>query len=117
MSKNDNAKKQTQGTWAIQREDVNGSNPGCSPGVDGYSSQPRDESLNSSGKNRSEGNQVGYFLIPTLGKIIDRLIDSWRDREKEATDCLDWYNEQVEKCRKEIGSLEEIKAELKSQTE
>ncbi|NEN90014.1 MAG: hypothetical protein F6K48_14285 [Okeania sp. SIO3H1] len=68
-------------------------------------------------EDRSSGDSFRFCSISLFGKILDRLITSWEDREKEATDCLDWYQNQVNRCQQEIKSLEEIKAELTKNTE
>ncbi len=109
---NQDAKKQTQGTRTIQTTDISSSDTGSSGGFDESSNQSRLESVVANGENWSGGNKVKGFIRSTVGKLIDRLIDSWRDRKKEAVDCLDWYNDQVNKCDKEIELLELMKVEL-----
>lgn len=68
-------------------------------------------------ENWSSGDSFRICSISLFGKILDRLITSWKDREKEATDCLDWYQNQINRCQEEIKSLEDIKAELAKNVE
>ena len=83
-----------------------------STGVDEPSNQLGAKSVGLDGKNWPGGNKVKSFVSSTVGKLIDRLINSWKDRRKEAVDCLDWYNNQVSKCDEEINFLELMKVEL-----
>ncbi len=76
------------------------------------SNQPWLESVRPVGENWTGGNKIKRFVSTTVGKLIDRLIQSWTDRKKEALDCLTRYNDQINKCNEEIGLLELIKAEL-----
>ncbi len=108
----ENAKKQTQGTRRVQTGSHDEYDARSSTGLDESSDQPGLESFSSSGENWPGGNKVKGFINSTVGKLIDRLIDSWKDREKEAKDCLDWYNQQLVKCRKEVELLELMKAEM-----
>ncbi|MDJ0553500.1 MAG: hypothetical protein QNJ68_03490 [Microcoleaceae cyanobacterium MO_207.B10] len=110
-------KEQTQGTWGVQGDNVGKPDNRSSSGPNEHSRQDGIESFSTSGENRTGGYPAGVFLSQTVGKIIDRLIDSWRDREKEASDCLEWYQNQIEKCQEEINSLEDIKAELTEKLE
>ncbi|MDY7008765.1 MAG: hypothetical protein SWX82_33835 [Cyanobacteriota bacterium] len=112
-----NAKKQTQGTRPIQRVDISQRHIGGSEGVDEYSNRIRYKSIGAAGKDWSEGNTTQDVWQRTTKKILDRLIDSWKDRRREAEDCLNWHNSLLSKCNDEIEILELMKAELEANTE
>ena len=59
------------------------------------SNQPWLESVRPVGENWTGGNKIKRFVSTTVGKLIDRLIQSWTDRKKEALDCLTRYNDPV----------------------
>ncbi|MGD1712861.1 hypothetical protein [Dapis sp. BLCC M172] len=88
------------------------SNLNSSAGTNESSDYSGAESVRPDGENRSRGNKIKSFVSATVGKLIDRLIQSWKDRKKEAVDCLEWYNSQADKCDKEIELLELMKVEL-----
>ncbi len=110
-AKNEKSKTQAtrgnEGHFSNSESDFN-----SSTGLDESSGQPGLESVGFNGENRTRGNKVKSFVSTAVGKLIDRLIDSWRDRKKEAKDCLTWYNDQIAKCDSEIELLEMMKVEL-----
>ncbi|MGB3513181.1 MAG: hypothetical protein WBA93_29000 [Microcoleaceae cyanobacterium] len=112
-----NEEKQAQDKRRNQTASGAKDNQDCGGRVEGASGQVSDIKIGISGANWQEANIPQFFICGTLGKILDRLITSWQDREKEAVDCLDWYQNQVEKCQQEIKSLEDIKAELAKNVE
>ena len=109
---NENVKEQTQGKRTVQGIIFSSGDSRSSARVDGTSDSIGSESFSSTGENRQEGNKTQPIICATVGKLIDRLIDSWKDRKQEANDCLDWYNNQVSRCDKEIELLQLIKEDL-----
>ncbi|NEO55918.1 MAG: hypothetical protein F6K54_24330 [Okeania sp. SIO3B5] len=99
--------RRNEGHFSNSEDDFN-----SSTGVDEPSNQPGVKSVGLDGKNWQGGDSIKPFVCGAFGKILDRLIDSWEDRKKEAKDCLAWYNAQVDKCDNEIELLRLIKNDL-----